>query len=101
MKNIQPIKKILAEFSFFNGRRWKAICGCDDSHRDRNDRGSSDAANLPFLKYTKKLGLNFRGHLGDLVEKQRPAISLLKASLMSLDGVGKGAFFVAEQLTFQ
>src|SRR5262249_8222103 len=100
MKDIQTIEKILAQFSLFDRGGGNAIRSGDNSHRYRDNCGAADAADLPFLQYTKKLGLNLRSHLGDFVKEQCAAIRLFEASLMSLDGVGKSALLVAEELAF-
>src|ERR1044071_418506 len=100
MKNIQTIKKILPKFSFFDGGRRQSICRCDPSHRHRDDGGTADATDLPFFQHTKKLRLDFRGHLSDFIEKQCATIGLLEASLVPLNSVGKCALLVAEQLAF-
>ena len=53
---------------------------------------------LTVRQYTQQSRLDVERHIPNLIQKQRPAVGLLKAALTNGVGAGKGPFFVTEQL---
>src|SRR5436190_1864771 len=54
-----------------------------------------------FLQEAQQLGLEAQTHVGDLVQKDRPAVGVLKDALLVRDGVSEGSLLVAEELGLQ
>src|SRR4026209_2260927 len=100
MKNIESIEKVLAQFSFFNGRRGLAVGGGDDADRGRNGFVAADAADVALFEHAQKFRLNLRRHFGELVGKERSAVGLFEAPEVAVDGAGKRALLMTEQLAF-
>ena len=62
---------------------------------------STKALNLLVLKHTKQFRLGFELKFADLIKKQCRAISLFELANPFLNGAGKRALFMAEQLALQ
>src|SRR5439155_20195304 len=96
--DVEPVVEVLAELAALHVFFDVAI-GCrDDAHVDALLRGSTNGANLPFLKDAKKLHLRLRRELADLVEKNGAAVGFSADSERALRRAGEGAFVVAEEL---
>lgn len=78
------------------------ICvgGGDDAEVDRDERGSTDAANLAFLKGTEEADLGLRRKVGYFVEKQRSAVGAFEVTDAAGGGSREGSFFVPEEFAF-
>ena len=100
MKNVQTIEEILSEFSLFHSGRGRSVRCSDHPDRYRDARAGPNATHLSLLKDAQKLGLDFRCHLGDLVEKQGASVGLLEAADAPLQRIGEGPFFMAEEFAF-
>src|SRR5690606_23741210 len=77
------------------------VRGGDDANVDGDLLLSAESPERPLLERPQELDLDVRLHLGDLVEEERPAVGELEASGLLVDGPGKGAFLVPEQLVLQ
>ena len=62
---------------------------------------AAHAGKFAVLQNAEQTNLGLQGHFADLVQKQRTAVCLFKSPLPLTPSVGKGAFFVAEQLRFE
>src|SRR5262245_40945822 len=89
----------MSQFSIFDRGSRRAVSGGNDTHGDRYVGIATDTSHLSFLQNTQELRLHLCGHLGDLVEKQGSAVSLLKAAQMAFDGIGESSFLVSEKFT--
>ncbi len=74
----------------------------------RNDPGvgfncffGSKRGEIAALQDMQEFGLKRQGHVADFIQKQHPAMRLLKLTPASSFGTGKGPLFVAEHFAFK
>ena len=72
--------------------------GGDNAHVDLHRRIAADPVELAVRQHPQQARLHVERHIADLVEEQRAAVGLFKASLTDLVRTGEGAFLVAKQL---
>src|SRR4029077_5726813 len=98
----QAIKEILAQNTLTDSLL-RILIG----RRDEANAGdcilllAADAANHPVPQHAQELGLDRMGHLGQLIEKQRPAIRRFEESRFVAVGAGERTLAVAEHLRFE
>jgi hypothetical protein len=80
MKDIQAIKKILGDCSFFDGASRQAIRGRDNADCHGHTCSGSDPTHLSFFQDSQKLCLNLRRHLGNFLESQLKGTITMKLS---------------------
>ena len=99
-KNVEPVIKILAEFSFLRRLLQIPVGGGDHADIDFLRPRAAHGLKLPFLKHAQQLHLKLHRQLADFVEKDRAAVGEGKAAFALLCRAGEGALFMAEQLAF-
>ena len=92
--------QILAELAFADQFFQIAMRGHDHAHVHLDRPVAADALHFLLLQHAQQLGLHERGHVADLVQKQRAAVRLFELAEVPRGGAGERAFFVAEQLGF-
>ncbi len=55
----------------------------------------------PFLKHPQQFCLQVQLHVPDLIKEQRSSLRQLEQPLLGRRRIGKGPFFMAEQLALQ
>ena len=93
LEHAQPIVKFLAEM------RFELLTGRGENPRVYRDLVlAAKPPHFQVFENAQQFWLCRLGHLADLVEKQRAAVSLFKATGGALHGSRERAFLVAEQL---
>ncbi len=77
------------------------IGGGDNAHVDRNFIGAAHAAHPPFLQSTQEFCLHADVKFGNLVEKERAAISDFEQAFLVHVGAGERTLLVAEQFRLE
>src|SRR5216684_170599 len=98
--DVEPIKQIFPEPALFHPLLQIAVRRGDDTDVDFL-RSAADRRNDALLYRAQNLGLHCKVHVADLVQKQRPAMSLPKSPLSLQNSAGKGALDVTEQLALK
>src|SRR6266851_1081477 len=98
---VEPIVQVLAKASRRDFVLQVAAGGCDDPNIYPNRSITAGRFDAVFLNEAKKLCLESRYELGDLVEKHRWAPSRLAAAGLIVHRGGKGPAHVSEKLTLQ
>src|SRR5258708_29997006 len=98
---IEAEEQILAETSGGGFGGDVDIGGGDDADVDAASAGGADALELAGFQNAQELGLEFQGHVGDFVEKERAVVGELEAADAVDARVGEGAFDVAEEFAFE
>src|SRR4029077_16285897 len=100
-KNIQAVIQIFAEFAVAN-HLLQVLVGCSNhANIDSRCTRAAHGLKLALLEHAEQLGLKLQWHVSHFLEEQRPTIRQRKAADMRIDGAGKGATFVSEQLAFE
>ena len=99
--DVEAIEEILAEHSFLDGSFEVAMGGGNDADIDGDGFPAADALDDFFLQDAKQLALQGEIHIADFIEENRAVLSLLEAADAAGIRPGKGAAFVAEQLTLE
>src|SRR5882724_10119200 len=98
---VQPIIKVFAELLRVDHLD-NAPVGCaNNPDIDRNQLAATDSLDHALLQEAEQLDLKQRRHVGNLIEKDRPALGKLQLADGLLDGAGEGPLFVSEELAFQ
>src|SRR5215470_7297114 len=79
-KYVQTVKQIASKCSRVNRRREVAVCRCDYANIGLDDLQAAEPLKFPFLKDTQQSDLHIRGQFPDFIQKDRAALSQLKAS---------------------
>ncbi len=79
-KNIQPVKKILAECACGHGGFQIAVRRGQDAHIHGNRLATADPFNFPLLKYSQERNLNLSRKVADLIQENRSTLSQLESS---------------------
>jgi hypothetical protein len=98
--DVEPVVQILAEAAFRDPGFHVAVAGGDEANIDLHRSGAAHRQHFLFLDRAQQLDLHGRRHFGDLVEKQRAAVSGDEQAGLA-DGAGESASFVAEQFVGQ
>src|SRR5205814_7638246 len=98
--DIQAIEQIIAKLSLPDQLRRVAMGRRDDPDIGADRDSPANRRIFALLQDAQQPGLRLGRHVADLVEKQRAALGLLKASHISRGGAGESTLFVAEQLAF-
>ena len=96
--HVEPVEKILAEIAALDLVLEILVGGGHDPHVDLHELGRADRLEALLIEGAQHFGLRPQAHVADLVEKQRPAVRLLKFSDLGFVRVGEAAAAVAEQL---
>ena len=99
--HIETMEQVFAEQAFFNALFQVLVSRSDNAHVHADRRLTTDAIELAFSQHAQQARLQGRGHVADLIEKQRSAIGLFEAAATQRVGTGERAALVAEQLGFQ
>ena len=99
VKDIQPIVKVLTQFSASHSFIWDFVRSGQDTHVHRGLNFAAQAAKLVIFEYTQQLGLRGYGHLADLIQQQGSAFCQLKAAGASLQRARKSSLLMAEDFT--
>src|SRR5712691_9116384 len=97
----QTIVKVLTEAALCNLLFELLVGGRNDANIDVGFFRASQRAYFSFLKHAIQFDLHRRGHVADLVHKERAAMGSLEKSLAVFVGAREGTLHVAEQLGFQ
>jgi hypothetical protein len=100
-EDVQPIVQIGAETAGRDCIGEVQVGRGDDAYVDAVRARAADAFELLLLQHAQQLRLQLEGKVAHLVEKQRAAVGQLEASDALLDGTGKGAALVTEELALQ
>src|SRR5215217_1171360 len=93
-QHVDAVIEIVPETSLSNHRAQVSVCGCNHSYIHADLMSTTNAPDLSFLKRAQKLGLNANIKLGNLVEKQRPAIRDLKQTFLLCMSTGERTFLM-------
>ena len=96
--DIQAEVEIFTESTIAEGGFQIAIGGGDHPHIDLHPFVAAHAANFFFLQHAQQLGLHLGGQLANLIQEDGAAIGCLKQAFVALDGPGKSAFLIPEEL---
>jgi len=97
-EDIQAVVQIFPQLTVGNGLLRITVGRRDDPGVDVDLFVAAHPPELSFLQDAQQLDLQLDRHLGDLVEEHRSTLGHLEVAFPPLDGVGKGAFLVAEDL---
>ena len=78
--HIQPMQQVLAEVPRLHARLEILVGRRDHPHIDSHRRLTAHSIELTLREHAQEPGLQRRGHVADLVEKQGAAVGLLEAS---------------------
>src|SRR5258708_8790313 len=98
---IEAEEQVLAETSGGGFGGDVDIRGGDDADVDAAGAGGADALELAGFENAQELGLEFQGHVGDFVEKERAIVGELEAADAGHPRVGAGAFDLAQKVAFE
>src|SRR3989442_1906455 len=100
-KDVQAVKQIFPESSFFDLLAQIAVGGGNDPHIHLDHSASTEPLDLSSLNHAQKIRLHVERKLTDFVQEDRTAVLLFEQSFSLRDGAGESAPFIAEQLTLQ
>ena len=99
--HVQPVVQVLAEQPLLDTLVQILVrCG-DDAHIRRQRRMPTDPVELSIRQHAQKTRLQFRRHIADFIEEQRPALCLLKAASPHHRRTGEGASLVSKQFALK
>ena len=99
--DVEAVVEVLAEMAAADGVERVAVGGADDADVDLARAGRTHGLDGGGLQEAQKLGLQGRGHLADLVQKERAAIGSGCGPGLVGNRAGEAALHVAEDLGFQ
>ena len=79
-EHAQPVKQVLAELPPCDAPCQVPIRCSDHAYIGLERASPADPLELPLFEHPQVLGLYGRAHFGDLIAKQRPALSLLDSA---------------------
>ena len=97
----EAVEEVFAEAAGFDLVVEVAVGGGEEARGGVVFAIRADALEAAVLRDAEELGLELRGHLGDLVEKEGAGAGFLEAADALVDGTGEGAFFVTEEFGFE
>jgi len=100
-QNSQAVVEILPELLGLDQFGQIFVCGRNDSCIDLDRLIASDALDFTFLENPQQLRLEGRSRVGNLIEKNRPAVRLFEQPSLVDHGSGKGPFHMPEQFTLK
>src|SRR5271156_410434 len=92
IENIEPVIKVLPEFSIGDGIVGNLVGGGEDAHIHRSFYLAAEPPEFMVFQYPQQLGLRSYRHFANLVEQQRPAFSQFEAASAALHGARECAF---------
>src|SRR5215472_4008808 len=98
--DIEPIKEVLAKFSFLRELGQVLVGRSHDANVYFHRAALADPPNLPLLDGAQQLRLDFRANVANLVEKERAAACLLEQPPAEAGRAGEGALRMTEELAF-
>src|ERR1035438_6030512 len=99
--HVQAVVEVFPELALADALGQVHVGGGQDPDVHASVFGTPQPLYFAVLKHAQQLGLQLDGHIADLVEEYRSAVSLLEPAHAGVNGAGKGAFDVSEQLRFQ
>ena len=100
-ENVEAVVEVCAEFAGFHHLGEVAIGGGDQAGVGADGARTAEAFEFALLQNAQEFGLQLDRNFADFVEEDRAAMGQFEAADALRDGAGEGAFFVAEQLTFE
>ena len=95
--HFEPIIQIAAK-SLRLDRRFQIAVGCGDQPDvDRKGLIVTNPCNSSLFQHTQQLRLNRQWHVADFIQKQCPAVGILKRANSIVQGIRIGAFDVPKQ----
>jgi hypothetical protein len=102
VSDLDAIQQVLAELALRDHLRQVAVGGRQHAHvRANRRRVGADRLNLSVLEESQQQRLHPHAHLRDLVQEDRPAVSLLQLSDLVAVRAGEAALDMAEQLRLE
>ncbi len=96
--DIDPVVQVLAKFSFLDRLFDVPVRRRDHAHIHGNGFRGADPVDNPFLEDPQDFCLQIDAKVSDLIQQQRASVGQLELPFLVLDGAGKGAFHVPEEL---
>src|SRR6266699_3876899 len=94
--NIEPVIKVLAARAFLNPLFKWLVSGGYDSNIDIDRRIISYTPDFAFLEHTQETALQHRRHRANFVQKDCPAVGLLKKPFLVINRSSEGPSTMAE-----
>src|SRR5258708_4978479 len=95
--DVEPVEEVLTEAPLGDAALQVDGRGREDAGPQGNARLRPDGAKAPLLEHPQQLGLQLHGHLGDLVEENRPAPRELELAPDPAVRAGERATLVSEE----
>jgi hypothetical protein len=100
-KYIKAVEEIRPEAALEDHLFQILICGGDEPNVNSNGPAAAKPLVFLLLQNPQELRLQIQRKLTDLIQKQRPAMRLLKPAVGSANRAGKCSALVAKQLAFR
>src|SRR4051812_47569097 len=99
--DVQAVVQVLSKRSFAHALFEYLVGGGDDAHIHLHLLVAADPIKAAVGKHAEEARLQLRRHVADLVEEERAAFGLLKATAALLLGAGERASLVTEELRLE
>jgi len=99
--DLQPVIQIFPELAFADQRLNAAVGGGDETDVDAPIARLADSSDRVGLQGAQKLGLQRRGQIGDLVQKERAPVGRREHAGLVIGRPAEGAPRVSKQLRFE
>src|SRR5690606_33384568 len=99
--NIQPVKQVFPEQSFFHHLVKIHIGGCNHTDIDLHGFLGADHIKLLFLQHAQQLGLHSKARVADLVEENRAPVCSLEEARPRFSCARKRAAYVSKEFALQ
>ncbi len=96
--HVEAMEQVLTELARMHQGFQVLVSRGDDAHINLDRCVTAHAVELAVRQYAQQASLGVGRHIADLIEEQRAAIRLFKASATQVGGAGERAFLMAEQL---
>ena len=96
--HVEAVEQVLTEFTRMHQGFQVLVGGRDDAHIHLDRRMPAHTVELAVSQHAQQASLGIGRHVADLIEEQRAAVRLFKASATQVGCPGERAFFMAEQL---
>ncbi len=100
-KNLEPVKKIVAELFLSDHFSQVAIRRGDQPHVHVDGPRAAQPLDLALLQGAQKFRLQVERQLAHFVEEERAFVRQLQAAHLAHDGAGECAFLMAKELAFE
>src|SRR6266404_3405500 len=101
LDNVQAVEEVLPEAALLDFLFQVAVAGSQNTGIGADDSVGPNALELAVLRHAEQLGLKLRGHLSNLIQKNRPAPGLFKAANPLRGGTRESAPLVSEKLSLK